>query len=282
MTTNHIKTITKRCDSWLNIRWLIKVYTCVYASLTLMKFAASSCVYGELAVFSLPGDRGSSYGANPQLSPLWVFSVGRNLVEAEPRLVSSSLSATDTIAAIWHFGKRKLDPNKTYHLFPMLMCSGVGSFAPWGGVPLWAWPHVKTVNRTVCAVNGGTIPYLCLVLPIVFKVNSSLHFLTDYHDYRLKLHAHMHTRRYTRMHTFVSEHTHAKLTKQTVCDPLKSSSKWPRATFISHTLTHVHALLTSHGYCSVRADLHTYFDVACCLCLRLCSVIHSPCSFCRY
>ena len=87
-------------------------------------------------VFSLPGDRGLSYGTNPQSPPLRFFSFERNVVEAEPRLVSSSVSASDSIATIWHFGKTKLVPNKMYHLFPLLMGSREQSFALRGGIPL--------------------------------------------------------------------------------------------------------------------------------------------------
>lgn len=60
--------------------------------------------------------------------------------------------------------------------------------------------------------------------------------------------SYMHTN--TRVYVHPPKHTHAKLTKQTVCDPLKSFSKWAQVTFIPHTLprTHVHSLFTSQYF----------------------------------
>lgn len=111
-------------------------------------------------------------------------------------------------------------------------------------------------------------PYLCLALPFVLKAGSSHLFLPhSCYNYHLMLHAHAH----------LCLNTHAKLTNQTCLWSLKKLLKMSTSNFYS---AHMHALSTSEYI--LTADLHTYFDVPCCLCLGLWGVTHLLCSFCHY
>ena len=71
--------------------------------------AANTCIFGRLALFALPGDRGNVRfnGTNPQSPPLCVFFIGRNSKEAH-----DSITAYDTTTTIRHFGNTKATDSK--------------------------------------------------------------------------------------------------------------------------------------------------------------------------
>ena len=76
---------------------------------------------------------------------------GRNSVEAQPGLISSSVSASDSTTTIRKFGKTKLVPNQMHHLLPMLAGSRESSFALQEGTSLGVRHHMKTMNITAAA-----------------------------------------------------------------------------------------------------------------------------------
>lgn len=75
----------------------------------------------------------------------------------------------------------------------------------------------------ICLCSDHNIGPLALQMEELFFLCLVLHyiFLSSCHNYHLKLH----TRTPTQTHIFVPEHTYAKLTKQTVCDPFKNPLK---------------------------------------------------------
>ena len=111
----------------------------VYSLLELNEvLAANTCLFGRLALFALHGDRDNVRfnGTYPQSPPLWVFFIGRNSKETQPRLVSSSITASDRTTTIQHFGNTKATDSKKMYDFIMGGGQQKVFFAFQGGVPV--------------------------------------------------------------------------------------------------------------------------------------------------
>ena len=82
--------------------------------------AANTCIFERLALFALLGYRGNVRfnGTNPHSPPLWVFFIRQNSKERQPRLISSSIAASDR-TTIRHFGNTKATDSKKMYDFIM-------------------------------------------------------------------------------------------------------------------------------------------------------------------
>ncbi len=130
--------------------------------------------------------------------------------------------------------------------------------------------------RTVSTANGGTILYLCLVLPFVFKADSS-HLSLLLPQLPLKAthtHAHVHLHTHTHTHTHICAWTHTCKTNKT--DRLWSLKKLLKMSASNFYSTHSH----THTHMCTLFLLHTDYILSeqiCILILMLLVVYVSDC-----
>ena len=131
-------------------------------------------------------------------------------------------------------------------------------------------------QRNICLCSDRNIGPLALQMEALFcfsarfcllSTKQTLHIFPSHcHDYHLKLRTqtrtHMRTRTSTRADSCLNTHIYAKLTKQIVCDPLKSFSKWARVTFIPDTHTCAHPFYFTQSIFSQSRFAYLFW---CCL-----------------
>lgn len=151
---------------------------------------------------------------------------------------------------------------------------------------LWVCVHVHVYvcaslpQLNICLCSDRNIGPLAPQMEALFSFSArfcllstkqTLHIFASYcHDYHLKLrtqtrthtNTHTHVHPYEHARRFVPEHTYAKLTKQTVCDPLKSFSKWVQVTFIPNTHTCAHSFYFTQSIFSQSRFAYLFW---CCL-----------------